>query len=94
MKRLSRIFSLSLENFRISLAGNISFFKRLFHRKKVVRFPWTKDATLAVFFHSKVHFSITVTILSLAALFVEVNFVRNEHHVLKIVCTCVGMFAS
>lgn len=93
MKRLSRIFSLSLENFRISLVGNISFFKELFYRKKVVRFPWTKDATLAVFFYSKVHFTIYY-ILSLAALFVEVNFVRNEHHVLKMVCTCVGMFAS
>ena len=33
------------------------------------------------------------TILSLAALFVEVNFVRNEHHVLKMMCTCVEMFA-
>ena len=93
MKRLSRIFSLSLENFRISLVGNISFFKELFYRKKVVRFPWTKDATLAVFFYSKVHFTIYY-ILSLAALFVEVNFVRNEHHVLKMVCTCVRMFAS
>lgn len=93
MKRLSRIFSLSLENFRISLVGNISFFKELFYRKKVVRFPWTKDAPLAVFFYSKVHFTIYY-ILSLAALFVEMNFVRNEHHVLKMVCTCVGMFAS
>ena len=58
MKLLSRIFSLPLENFRISLVGNISFFKQLFYRKKVVRFAWTKDATLAVFFYSKVHFSI------------------------------------
>ena len=38
-------------------------------------------------------FIFLLTLLSLAALFIEVNFVRNEHHVLKMVCTCVEMFA-
>ena len=93
MKRLYRIFSPSLENFRISLVGNMSFFKQLFYRKKVVRFPWTKDATLAVFFYSKVHFSIYYPEPCCFVCRSE-YFVRNEHHVLKMMCTCVGMFVS
>ena len=51
----------------------------------------TKDAILAVFSIPK--FVFLFAILSLAALFVKVNFVRNEHHVLKMLSACVGMFA-
>ena len=86
------MFSLFLENFRISLAGNISFFKQLFTEKRSLGFRGLRMPHWRCSFIPK--FIFLLTILSLAALFVEVNFVRNEHHVLKIVCTCVGMFAS
>ena len=82
MKLLSRIFSQV-----IFPSSNSYFTEKRSLGLRGLRMPHWRCSFIPKFIF-------LLTILSLAALFVEVNFVRNEHHVLKMVCTCVGMFAS